>query len=383
MQRELSVERRGEYFHVEFHNYMGPWEGHQIEKLLDLEEVEAPPDPADYASVLKPGQAYLWHAMDFDPALHALITEDKLPIVAQIVRDRRVKVVEGGDLLPEPPAAHVKVEPGENDESYVAYIEERHRSSWERGPKAVVGSFLLRAVPVVIVLFAIVVIGRHVGDKYETVPLGEMFARAGQPTVEQGTWDRWMNPDHSHLVRHEIRSIRYAAGETMILGDGQVLAFEGARDVTPWLMSMQSRSAPIVVDAVASDGVLQVQQVTCGGEKIGGAMALTRVARLAESDGKPLRDATGDVESYRTVDRLEVDRDAPVDELVGALVSVHGRVVREGERRVLRTASGAGIVLDTTRVAGKLVDHFGCEAPQLGAEPVDQENELAGGAEAQ
>ena len=95
MHRELTIERRGELYHLRFHNYMGPWEGHQIEKLLDLEEVPAPPDGTSYEEVLDANQAYLWHAMDFDPDLHALVTEDRLPRVAQIVRDRQVEVLEG------------------------------------------------------------------------------------------------------------------------------------------------------------------------------------------------------------------------------------------------------------------------------------------------
>jgi hypothetical protein len=54
MQRELTIESHGEFYHLRFHNYMGPWEGHQIEKVLDLEEVEPPPDGESYESVLGP-----------------------------------------------------------------------------------------------------------------------------------------------------------------------------------------------------------------------------------------------------------------------------------------------------------------------------------------
>jgi hypothetical protein len=355
MQRELTIEVHGELYHLRFHNYMGPWEGHQIEKALDLEEVEPPPDGESYESVLGPNQAYLWHEMDFDSDLHALVTADRLERVAQIVRDRDVEVLEGADLLPEPPEGHLHVETSAaTGGSYVDYIEGRHRSVWERGPKAVAGAFLLRAIPVVIVVLLIVVIGRHTGEKYETVQLGQMFARAQSPAVQQGWWDALIDPDHSEMVRHEIRRVRYAAGPYMILADGHFLCFEGADEVMPWLNEMQFRSAPLIVDAVAGDGELRVARVRCGTEVLATDLVLERVARLAPSDEQPVRGPLAREAGFRKLDQLDLTAEAGVDTLEGRSIALDGRIVREDGRHVLRTEGGTGVVLRMSSVDHEL-----------------------------
>ena len=359
MHRELTIERRGELYHLRFHNYMGPWEGHQIEKLLDLEEVPAPPDGTSYEEVLDANQAYLWHAMDFDPDLHALVTEDRLPRVAQIVRDRQVEVLEGKDLLPEPPAERIGVEVGADAEadSYVARIEERHRSSWERGPKAFLGALLLRVVPLVIVVYAVIVIGRHTGDHYEAATLGQIFGRAQAPVAEASTWERWTDPDHSHLMRHEIRRVLYASGPDMILGDGHFLHFEGAQDVMPWLKQVQSTSSPIVLETLAADGRVTVQRVRCGNEVLATDLELERIARLAPSSRQPpQRDDLGGNGAFRRMDRIEAGEDADVASLEGAALCVEGTIESHDGRRVLRTANGAGVMLEITGAGPQLAE---------------------------
>ncbi len=355
MQRELTIEAHGELYHLRFHNYMGPWEGHQIEKALDLEEVEPPPDGESYDSVLRPNQAFLWHEMDFDSDLHALVTADRLTRVAQVVRDRDVKVLEGADLLPEPPGEPLHVATSsEPYTSYVDTIEQRHQSVWERGPKAVAGAFALRAIPVLIVAVAIVVVARHTGDRYETVPLGQMFARAERPTVEQSWWSAVLDPDHSRLVRHEIRRVRYASGPYMILADGHFLCFEGADEVMPWLNEMRARSAPLIVDAVAADGELRVERVHCAGQVLARDLVLERVARLASSDEQPVRGPLAQEVGFRTFDRLDLGAEAGVDTLEGRSIALDGRIVLESGRHVLRTEGGTGVVLRTSQLGHAL-----------------------------
>ena len=359
MQRELTIERRGEFYHLRFHNYMGPWEGHQIERILDLEEVEPPPGGEHYEEVLGPNQAYLWHEMDFDPDLHALVTADRLERVAVLVRDRDVHVKEGSELLPEPPpTAHVDYELRDDtpDGSYVALIEKRHESAWDKGPKAVAGAFVLRAVPAIVVILAIVVIGRHTGDKREVVPIGEMFRRAAAPTAEQGFLASVFDPDHSHLVRHEIRSVSYASGSRMLLGDGNYLSFEGAGQVMPWLTVASTRSSPLVVDATIVDGGVHVDQVTCADETLGKDLRLRYLGRLPAGDGAPSRGTQGREGMFQPVAGLprRADDAQALRNLEGQRISVEGRLVREGDRLLLRTGDGTGLEVRAPGVTRKM-----------------------------
>ena len=344
MHRELAIERRGEHFLLRFHDYMGPWEGHQIEQLLDLEEIPTPSDTEHDAEVLGANQCYLWHAMGFDPELHALVTEDRLVRVAQIVRDREVEVTAGADLLPAPPPERLHLDPGHGPSatSYVDLIEERHRSPWQRGPKAFVTAALVRIVPLVVVVYAIIIFGRHTGDHFETVGLAEVFQRAQEPVAEQNLWERWTNPDRSHEVRHEIRRILYASGSHMIVGDGSFLEFAGVRDVMPWVRQVQMRSAPLVIDAISTDGTVRVQEVRCGSEVLADRLELRRVARFAPSTQHPRReDAPG---AFRTVEAIP--EGAEDESLEGAAVSLTGSVVDREGRRVLRTQDDHELLIE-------------------------------------
>lgn len=358
MHRELTVERRGDLFHLRFHDYLGPWEGHRIEEFLDLEEVALDPGD-DEGAGLGPNQCRLLHAMDFGPELVALVTEDRLSRVAQIVRDRRVEVLAGDDLLPEPPPEHVVFDKEAEavEDGYVARIEERHRPPWARGPRAFAGALLLRVVPLALVVFVGVVIARHTGDRHESVGLAEMFTRAGETRAEQGLWSAWTNPDHSHLVRHEIRHVLYADGPHMILGDGHFLTFEGARDVMPWLDTVRMASKPLVVDAEAREGKVHVTEVRCGSQVLATNLELLRVARLNATHAEPARGGADAAGVFRLVADLEAGPDADVAALDGAAVSLEGRIVDEDDRLVLRTAAGAGVILDVS-AAGPLVGRF-------------------------
>lgn len=356
MNRELTVERRGDLFHLVFHDYMGPWEGHQIEAILDLEEVE-PPDPGvSDDDVLGANQAYLWHPMEFQPELHALVTEDRLPRVAQIVRDRDVEVIAGADLLPEPPAERIHVDPGagEGAESYIARIEERHRSTWDRGPKAVAGAFLLRVVPLLLVIYAIVLIGRHTGDHHEAVTLNEMVARSRTPLVHQTAWERWNDPDHSHLVRTQIRRILYAHGETMIVGDGDVLDFAGAGDVEPWIDRARMTSSPLVIDAVAADGRIHVEGIRCAGKILATDLDMQRIVHIPGSQSPPRRDTTGAPGTFVRIEGL--GEGGSIEHLDGQCICVDGTIERVGTRRVLHTADGCEVTLDLSGCGSRLAD---------------------------
>lgn len=359
MERELTIERRGEHYHLRFHKYMGPWEGHQIEKVLDLEEVAPPPDGERYEEVLRPNQAYLWHEMSFDPELHALVTADRLENLAVFVRDRDVVVLEGSEFLPPAPErAHVHYEAKDDtpEGSYVAHLEKRHASVWEQGPRAVIGAVLLRVIPAALLVFVIVVAGRHYGDKYSDVSVDQMFARANRAVVQQSAMEQLITPDFSHLVRNEIRSITFAHGNRMLLGDGNLLAFEGAGDVMPWLTQASMSRAPIVIDATARDGEVRASKVVCGGQVLARDVVVQRVAKLPPGDSTPLRAASPQEGMYRIVATLPVQRDADalLEEYAGDRLSLTGVLRQEGERLVLRLPDGSGVVLTIKTTGPKM-----------------------------
>lgn len=359
MKRELSIERRGDLFHVRLHKYMGPWEGHQIEKVLDLEEVPPPPDGEQYEQVLGPNQAYLWREMSFDPEMHALITADRLDRLAIFVRDREVTVLAGAEFLPEPPPqAHLQFEAKDDtpEGSYIAAIDKRHESVWQQGPKAVIGALLVRAIPLAIVVFAIVVAGRHYGDKYNVVGIDEMFARAQRPAAEQSSVSRLIDPDFSHLVRTEVRTVSYASQNRMLIGDGNYVAFEGASEVMPWLNRASMNRQPIVLQAASSDGTVRVQEVRCGGDVLGRGLVLRRIAKLPTGDTAPSRTNTEQNGSFWIVGSLPVarDADAALEQYRGKRLCLEGSLVREGDQLVLRARDGSGVWLDDANVLPKM-----------------------------
>lgn len=359
MKRELSIERRDDHFHLRFHKYMGPWEGHQIEHVLDLEEVEPPPDGEHYEQVLGPNQAYMWHEMSPDPELHALVTADRLETLAAFVRDRDVTVIEGAELLPEPPAqahVHYEVKDDTPDGSYVALIEKRHASVWERGPKAVIGALSVRLIPALLIVFVIVVASRHYGDKSSAVSIDEFFARAQRPAVEQGFVDGLLSPDFSHLVRNEIRSVSFASGNRMLLGDGNYLVFDGVTEVMPWLNCASMNRTPITIEASTADAVVRVLNVRCGGNIVGRDLTMRRIAKLPPGDTQPPRTASRTADTYRILDTMPVGSDdgALLEDYVGDRLSLTGVLANEDSRLVLRASDGSGVVIETRTPAPKM-----------------------------
>ncbi len=359
MKRELSIERRDDHFHLRFHKYMGPWEGHQIEHVLDLEEVEPPQDGEHYEEVLGPNQAYMWREMSPDPELHALVTADRLETLATFIRDRDVTVIEGAELLPAAPAhahVHYEVKDDTPDGSYVALIEKRHASVWERGPKAFIGALSVRLIPALLLVFVIVVASRHYGDKYSKVSIDEFFARAQRPPTEQGFVKGLLSPDFSHLVRNEIRSVSFASGNRMLLGDGNYLVFDGVNDVMPWLNCASMSRTPITIDATTAYATVAVLNVKCGGDVVGRDLTMRRIAKLPAGDPQPPRAASTTGDTYRILDTLPAgsDDDALLEAYVGDRLSLTGVLANEEGRLVLRTPDGSGVVIEARSPAPKM-----------------------------
>lgn len=359
MDRQLTIEPHGENFHLLFHNYMGPWEGHQIEKALDLEEVEPPEGGEDFASVLGPNQAYLWHEMSPDPDLHALITADRLPRLAALVRDREVQVLEGAELLPEPPPREETPAPEPEGQSYIEYIDRRHQSVWHRGWKAVMSAALIRVVPAVLVALLLVVASRHIGDSYSEASLAEIWSRAERPIPEQSQLDYLISPDRSHLMRHRMTVIRFAEGDRMIVGGGHLVRWEGLDDVDPLVRTAASRRLPLVVEAQVGNGRVRVDRLQCGNDTMARNVQLIREDKFAPSDQAPSRKSSAGGESFQRLADIpwSTAESDQAEALEGRFVSVKGGVVREDDTLVLRDLEGVGIELDL-RGGSQQLRHF-------------------------
>lgn len=350
MDRQLIIRPHADNFHVLFHNYMGPFEGRQIGKWLNLREIEDPPEDFDVES-LQVGEYFMYHPMDRHPDLHALIPGDRLKDVAGAVDHFHVHVVEGDGILPELPPQQRE----EHSEfNYVEAIELAHQSVWSKGPMAVVQAFVIRAIPAVIVLTALLIGSRHWGDNRQDVGLAEVFARASRPVVQQGAFDRLWSPDHSHSLRTTISAVRCIEGEKLILEDGTVLRFLGMGEVRPMLeeAAMAGSLPRIEVDII--DNTARIAGIRAGKVIYGRGATLQQLARLGPTDAKPNRGNVPSKESWWQLDQIPDDAS---DALQGRRVSFVGTLERVDGAIELR-AVGKRFRLRPVREFSRLDDFF-------------------------
>ena len=319
MDRKLLVRRAGDHYHLNFHDFMGSFEGHAIGQRLALTEVENP-GPAGI-SALKPGQFYLQEVMGRHPDLHALVESERLADVVKTADHFHVAVVEGAELLPKlPPEALEK----HLDVSFIEQIEKGHVSVWSQGPRAVTKAILIRAIPAAIVVYGIVVASRHMSTTREEVEIAELFRRAARPPAAQSWLSRTLAPDHSAELITSIAAVRFMEGEKIILKDGTVLLFSGMRDVRPMLEASRDALTVPKIDVTLAGGGVQVRAVRVGDQKFGAGSTLVLAERLP---------ASADVGS-----RSGVDATTPAELVENRENFLDQRVSLRG---VLRSDSGA------------------------------------------
>lgn len=285
MDRQLVIRHRGPHFHVVFHDYMGEYEGHIIGKKLGLEEIPCPPDEVGPAA-LQPGQYYMWHAYDRHPDLHALMPADQLGRLSEAVEEFHVRVVEGAEALPELPEDR---KPHYNTESYIERIEHEHMSAFERGPRAVIGAFVFRAIPALVVLLAVLVGSRHMSDSREPVSLGVLQERLAQPLVQQSSVARFWNPDRSNYLSTKVQSVRYYDGDRFMLSNGQLLELRGGEGIEPVLDAAQEIGTVPWIDVDREDGRARVAQVRVGDREFCRGCELVFLEKFKPSAEKPGR----------------------------------------------------------------------------------------------
>jgi hypothetical protein len=339
--RQLTIEPRGENFLLKFHDYEGPFEGHQITRELGVREVKPPADGTPDA--LAPGEGFLVHAMDYHPDLVAVVTRDSLEPLVRLIDRHNVTVCKGKEHLP---ALHIE----HPDENYIDYLEKLHVPVWHRGPKAVTGAILIRAIPALLVIGALVVASRHYGDHYRDVSVEELFAMTGQPRVEQSAIGNFFNPDHSHLVRIKVHSIRFMRDNRFIMADGNYLMVDGLDRIQPIFELAGMRSTAPTFDIDLQSGEALVQQLRLGDDVQARNVVLKRVAALGDSDAMPPRGGNGDNDGrFQEFSELPYDDTVTLENVLGQKVSLTGTIVQEGQDYMLRMANGAKLVLDVSQ----------------------------------
>lgn len=345
MDRQLVIRPHGESFHVAFHNYMGPFEGHQIGEWLGLEEVESPEEDVG-PGPLKEGQYYLWHAMDRHPDLHALVSAAQLGDVAKAIDHFHVRVLKGKRFLPEMKAAATDAPP---PPSYVEFIEAEHRPFWARGPRAFLQAVALGVLPTVIVLLGLLVLSRHFADHRQEVGLDEVFRRASLAPVEQSAFARFWNPDHSGELRTQITAVRYINRETIVLADGQVLGFEGLRDVRPLLERARSTGAVPRIDVDVVDGRAIIRGIDVAGSVSGAGAELVRITRLPQSAEAPDRTRRQGTGEWYVPERLPLGDTQAMRSLVDQRLCLTGAIRAMGEGFEFRCTGGEVFDLQPVR----------------------------------
>ena len=345
MDRQIVIKPFGDRFHICFHNYMGAFEGRQIGKWLELEEVETPHDD-DAWKELETGQYFLWHVMDRHPDLHTILPASRLKDVARVMDHFHVRAVEGGELLPE-------LAPEEreqhSDHNYIAYLEHEHEPPWKKGPRALIGAIVVRTVPALVVFLGLMVGAQHWGDHREDVGLEEVFRRVSRPAEERSWFAALVSPDHSHLVRTTVSSIRFMQGERIILEDGQVLRFAGLGDVRPMLHAARDHYTVPQIEIDVGTGAAHIERVVVGPQQFAHDTQLVREAKLPPSSDEPARSTAQDTDGWWLCREVGRDDSAELDGLVGRRVSLEGTLVPHGETWMLRGGRGLEFEVDFGR----------------------------------
>lgn len=366
MERQLIVRPEGDNFRVVFHNYMGPFEGRQIGKWLHLEEAD-PPDTEDGYGPIQLGQYYMWHAMQKNPDLHALVPGNQLKDVATAVDHFHVRVVEGEPFLPELSEEERETPPEPPETSYIELIEKEHQSVWTKGPKAIFFAFLWRAIPAAIIVLAVVVASRHFGDHRQEVGLDAIFAKAGAPVRTQSAMASFWNPDHSHELRSTITTVRCMTGERLILADGKVLRFAGMRDVAPMLEAARDNYAVPRMDIDIVDRKAMVQQIAVGEQIFGREVELIRLTKLPPTADAPIRSHRPLENQWLEVTNLVVESQEELRALVGQRISLLGTLKPDDDGYLFESAGGSLALLPVSenRGLGDFLTEFADGAVEL------------------
>lgn len=321
MDRQLVIRPHGELFHVAFHNYMGPFEGHQIGEWLGLEEIEPPEDEVG-PEPLREGQYYLWHEMDRHPDLHALVGAGRLGDVARVIDHFHVRVIKGNRFLPEvePEQPVVETPPP----SYVEYIEEEHKPVWAKGPRAILHAVVAGAVPTILVVLALLVVSRHFGDHRDDVGLDEVFRRAQLDPVQQTAFQQFWNPDHSGELRTRLNSVCYIEGERVVLGDGNVLQFDGVGDVRRMMERARSVGIPPQIEIDLVDGRAEVVRIIVGDQELGQGTEIRQLARLPRTAGAPDRSNRANTAGWYQPTRLPLGDTPEMRDMEGRRLCLRG-----------------------------------------------------------
>lgn len=330
MDRQIVIRPHGELFHVAFHNYMGPFEGHEIGKFLGLEEID-PPEEELGAEPLAEGQYYLWHAMDRHPDLHALVGPERLGEVAHVIDHYHMRVLKGERFLPEIEPEHPQ--PETPPPSYVEYIEEEHKPFWARGPRAMLHALVVGAIPTAIVLVALLLASRHFGNHREEVGLDEVFRRAQLPAVQQTALSHFWNPDHSRELRTKLSSVCYIEGERVVLGDGNVLQFVGVGDVRRMMEKARSVGIPPRIDIDVRDGEAWVVGVIIGDEVMARGTRIEQLARLPRTARIPDRSSRPNTPGWYQPARLPLGDTPEMRDLEGRQLCLQG-VLEESDGKL-------------------------------------------------
>lgn len=348
MERQLTLRREGENYHLVFHNFQGPFEGRQIGSFLELKEVE-PPSEEEHEKAPELDQFFLWDAMSFHPDLHAMVAESKLPRLAELVKRLAIAVLEGEELLPEAEGQVEATASGEEvlpeHHSITEEMEKLHESVWHKGKKEIFNAFLMRFVPIAILVFLAVIALRHLGDPYHEVSMQEAWHQAKSAPAEQGLLARIWNPDKSHMVRVKLNSANYAGGSRVICQDGDVLQFEGVPDIRGVLKRASNYSGLPEIDAVAQEGKLRIRKMRAGKDVLLTNTTLSRETVLPRCAPKPRRVAVGSPEGFWDYDSFDLDDKWSLEEADARRVSLEGAVVKQDTGRVLRFGNGAGVRL--------------------------------------
>ncbi len=359
MDRQVTIKPEGNLFHVKFHNYMGPFEGHRIGRWLGLEEVDPPsPDGDGSDGDLSEDQYYMWHALDRHPDLHALVSSRKMQRLAQATEHFHVRVVDGEELVPELPE---ELKEHHSDESYIEYIEREHQSAFDKGPKAVLGAFLFRAAPVVVLALVALIASRHFGDHRQDVTVQAAFARAQKPAVSQSSLQGFFNPDYSHLLRAKLQAVCAVEDNRFMTKDGSYIAVEGMDDVMPVLRYAQEvYSAPLIEMSVV-DGQLQVDQIVVGDRLFAQGTRLVQVASLKPTQETPYRGRSDKPGMFLKVDWPP---EGGAETLLGKRVSLEGKLEPRTEdgRFVLRMSDGNGVALSVAAGFAPMIEAMGAFA---------------------
>jgi hypothetical protein len=289
------------------------------------------------------------HPMDRHPDIHAKLAKHELLQLAKAVEHFHVSIQDGAEILPEIPEEEREVH---RDESYIEYLDRQHEPVWQRGPKAILGAVLIRAIPALVVVMGLYVASKHMGDPYLDVQMEEMFAMASRPAVQQGFLGRVFDPDRSDSFKHRFHAVRFMKGNRILMADGHYFAFEGLEDVRPMLRAARDNFTAPTVYAHSEGGKLRVREVQVAGQSFAANTTLNLLAKLSATNDEPERGAGGSEFMFANVALPPIEDSEAVDKLAGRRISVEGRLAVAADGGYLLQSGGSGFRLQPTGHGG-------------------------------